>query len=467
MSREFEWHELIDRHLHGELNEAEKERLAEWLDSDVSARKAFVEQVQWDTQFSEVLREREGALRGPMAQQIADLLSAEQTATRQEHSSVRLLTKTLLAVAAAVVILLCVNGVFWILKGESEIARLTKLDGYVQWTGTGGQVERLLEEGQALTGGTLEIMAPDAWATLTFTDGSSVTLLGQSTLTIAEQAQKVLHLSQGHLAAQVKAQAPGKPLLIRTEAAELEVLGTHFNVTANAQQTKLVVNEGRVRLKQHADVQEVEVSASQQVVASIEAEQALAVTSTRTSINAWIANLARDVEHGEWMSVWHAARLEVGNAVRKGEISMEEAGEKYETLVANVSEDEGSVHARPKRDRNGNGVSYLVTLCASRGLPGPVALAEGGIFRIQGKVQSPTVITFGFSTLDMADVSAHRYWMRQPLDREGKFDLELPLTGFQSRTARPWGKQLVNLVCLTTDRRAALEISRVELLASE
>jgi hypothetical protein len=310
-------------------------------------------------------------------------------------------------------------------------------------------------------------MAPDAWATLTFTDGSSVTLLGQSTLTIAEQEQKVLRLSQGHLAAQVKAQAPGKPLLIHTDAADLEVLGTQFNVTADAQQTKLVVNEGRVRLKQHADVQEVEVSASQQVVASIEAEQALAVTSTKTSINAWIANLARDVEHGEWMSVWHTARLEVGNAVRKGEISMEEAGEKYESLVANVSEDEGSVHAKPKRDRNRNAVSYLVTLCASRGLPGPVVLAEGGMFRVQGKVQSPTTITFGFSTLDVAGVSAHRYWMRQPLDREGEFDLKLPLAGFQSLTAPPWGQQLVNWLCLTIDRSAELEITSVELLASE
>ncbi len=57
--------------------------------------------------------------------------------------------------------------------------------------------------------------------------------------------------------------------------------------------------------------------------------------------------------------------------------------------------------------------------------------------------------------------------MRRPLDREGEFDLELPLAGFQSRTAPPWGQQLVNLLCLTIDRSAALEITSVELLASE
>ena len=34
MSDASDWEELIDRHLHGELSEAEKERLAERLDSD-------------------------------------------------------------------------------------------------------------------------------------------------------------------------------------------------------------------------------------------------------------------------------------------------------------------------------------------------------------------------------------------------------------------------------------------------
>jgi hypothetical protein len=467
MSFENEWHELIDRHLHGELNEAEKERLAELLDSDSSARKAFVEQVQWDTRFSEVLRERDGSLRGPITKQIADLISVERTATKQKQTSMRILTKTLLAAAAVVLVWLCINGFFWILKGESEIARLTNLSGYVQWTGAGGQVEDLLKEGQSLTGGILETMAPDAWATLTFNDGSSVTILGPSKLTITEREQKVLRLSEGHLAAQVIPQPLGKPLLIHTDAADLEVLGTQFNVTADAQQTKLVVNQGRVRLKHHTDAQEIEVGTSQQVVASIEAEQALRVTPTQTSTNAWKADLARDVEHGEWISGWHAARLQVGNAVRKGEITREEARRKYEALVANVSEDEGSVQARPMRYRNRSGVSYLVTLSASRGLDGPVVLAEGGMFRVQGKLHSPTTVTFGFSTMDVAGVSAHRYWMRQPLDHEGEFDLELPLAGFQSRNAPPWGQQLVNWLCLSIDRSAALEITSVELLASE
>ena len=65
MSDAHDWQELIDRHLRGELSESEQERLAELLDSDAAARKDFVEQVQWDTRFAEVLRESRGSSREP------------------------------------------------------------------------------------------------------------------------------------------------------------------------------------------------------------------------------------------------------------------------------------------------------------------------------------------------------------------------------------------------------------------
>ena len=39
MNEENNWEELIDRHLRGELDEAEKEQLAELLDSDAAARR--------------------------------------------------------------------------------------------------------------------------------------------------------------------------------------------------------------------------------------------------------------------------------------------------------------------------------------------------------------------------------------------------------------------------------------------
>ena len=55
-SESYDWEELIDRHLRGELTDSEMERLAELLDSDAAARRDFVHQVDWDTRLAEVLR---------------------------------------------------------------------------------------------------------------------------------------------------------------------------------------------------------------------------------------------------------------------------------------------------------------------------------------------------------------------------------------------------------------------------
>ena len=51
-----DWQDLVDRHLFGELNDAEVGRLAELLDSDQKLRKSFVERAVSDTELAEVLR---------------------------------------------------------------------------------------------------------------------------------------------------------------------------------------------------------------------------------------------------------------------------------------------------------------------------------------------------------------------------------------------------------------------------
>ena len=87
--------ELIDRHLRGELDDSEKERLTELLDSDPSARKKFVEHAEWDTRFAEALREEhhDGGLPDILNRPIA------------ERSTIFRL-RTLLTLAATVIIAL-------------------------------------------------------------------------------------------------------------------------------------------------------------------------------------------------------------------------------------------------------------------------------------------------------------------------------------------------------------------------
>ena len=77
MNDKKQWEELIDRHLRGELNESEKERLTELLDSDVAARREFVEYAQWDTRFTETMRESQE----PIVEDHVGIVLADQGAT--------------------------------------------------------------------------------------------------------------------------------------------------------------------------------------------------------------------------------------------------------------------------------------------------------------------------------------------------------------------------------------------------
>ena len=144
---------------------------------------------------------------------------------------------------------------------EQPIAQITRLSGPLLWTGDGGQVNRNLQAGSKLFGGTIEGMAPDAWFELEFNDGSQVVIAGNSMLTISDLGQKELRLREGSFSANVVPQPAGKPMLVRTRSALFEVMGTRFSVDAELSSSTLTVNEGKVRATRLSDGSTVEVSA--------------------------------------------------------------------------------------------------------------------------------------------------------------------------------------------------------------
>jgi anti-sigma factor RsiW len=120
MNDKHEWEELVDRHLRGELSESEKERLAELLDSDPEARKAFVEYAQWDTRFAETMREDGDSLRKP------DVLLAERMTAIRERLPRTTLLRVLLAVAALVIVTLAAGLFYQQSSADRRIAEIKK-----------------------------------------------------------------------------------------------------------------------------------------------------------------------------------------------------------------------------------------------------------------------------------------------------------------------------------------------------
>ena len=225
MNDKNDWEELIDRHLRGELEESEKERLAELLDSNAAARQEFVEQVQGDTEFAEALRESSQSSRA------ADILTAERTKTNGQWASKPTFLRLMLAAAAVVIVALSAGLIYQLADPEGEIpetnnivthqrvsdvsiARITGLSGSLIWTGDRGQIVRDVKVGTELAGGTIEGMAPDSWFELQFNDGSTVMISGTSMLTFADLGQKELRLREGIFSANVVPQPKGKPMLM-------------------------------------------------------------------------------------------------------------------------------------------------------------------------------------------------------------------------------------------------------------
>ena len=54
---------------------------------------------------------------------------------------------------------------------EATLIRLNELSGQVTWIGNGGQIKSSLKPGDCLSGGTMELGAPDAHVSFTYEDG--------------------------------------------------------------------------------------------------------------------------------------------------------------------------------------------------------------------------------------------------------------------------------------------------------
>ncbi|MFZ9091371.1 MAG: FecR domain-containing protein [Planctomycetaceae bacterium] len=174
----------------------------------------------------------------------------------------------------AVPILLLVFLAFALIPGtdlffssETEvIGTIAGSGGSLVWTAGNGQLVDLPGQGGGVTGGTIEGLSPDAWFCLEFRDGSRVTVSGISVLTVSDEGQKRLRLREGRISVSATQQPDKRPMLVWTRSAELQVLGTQFDVISDANQTSLSVSEGQVRLRRRSDRQELVVPAMHRVV---------------------------------------------------------------------------------------------------------------------------------------------------------------------------------------------------------
>jgi ferric-dicitrate binding protein FerR (iron transport regulator) len=376
MNEKNDWEELIDRHLRGELEESEKERLTELLDTNAAARQEFVEQVQWDTEFAEAVRESSHSPRD------ADILAAERAKTGGQWASKPTFLRLMLAAAAVVIVALSAGLIYQLAYPEGgtpetsniatqrrvsdvSIARITGLSGSLIWTGDRGQIVRDVKVGTELAGGTIEGMAPDSWFELQFNDGSTVMISGTSMLTFADLGQKELRLREGIFSANVVPQPKGRPMLIHTPSTLLEVLGTQFDVEASMASTMLNVTEGKVRVRRLSDGREVDVPAKHRVIA--EGGGDLTPQRVPESVTHWKSQLhLRPGCYGKWLPA----------------TEQRAAAQKAIPLVP--------------RENPGTTL-YLLGIPVSRSDGPPVVVRSDSRFVVRGRLNKPAKVHFGIA----------------------------------------------------------------------
>jgi hypothetical protein len=269
---------LIAAWLDGRINEAESESLQQELRDSVEARATFDTFAQLDA----VLREAADT------ESVGAILRTSGSSVSIPKPSTSYLVRASLAIAAVIIVVFTATYYFQHVKTDRKIARIKGLNGTLTWIGDGGQFvqgsgssqtetrwSNVLSEGAELPGGTIEGMAPDSWFELEFHDGSTSMISGDSILTFSDRGQKELRLKQGRFSADVRPQPAGKPMLIHTPVAVLEVIGTQFDVEAGPESTILYVREGKVQVRRVGDGRTVDVPANHRVVATADSDMSL------------------------------------------------------------------------------------------------------------------------------------------------------------------------------------------------
>jgi ferric-dicitrate binding protein FerR (iron transport regulator) len=440
MSEPHEWQDLIDRHLRGELNEAEQERLAELLDSDPALRHDFVQQAEWDTRMAEVLRESSASIDTDVLATLPSEVDAGLARTRAPSATVTRI------VAAFVALSLLTFSIAFVLRPDAErdVATITGASGSLLWTMDGGRVLRDLHVGTRLPGGTVEGLAPDSWVQLEFADGSTFAIYGNSMLTFSNIDQKELYLKEGNVSCNVLPQPRDKPMLVHTRSAMLEVKGTQFEVETDVSATMLNVNRGQVRVKRLSDGNTMDVPARHRVVAAADREMALAPMPN--SVDRWISQLELGPEGtmGKWFP-----RTDTADARLK---------------------------AVPYITKQGTMI-YAAAVAVSHGDRPPVILQPTSRLRVRGRLNTPHNMYCGVTVRHASGDFAGNFQIIRPAaeftaagDFQVVFDLDqfhldpslarmkdrLPTAPFRLVVESTW--------CHTLGNQAGLELFEVEML---
>ena len=370
-----------------------------------------------------------------------------------------------LASVVAAVVLILFRVPSWLLDGAGDFARVVQVEGVVRWTDQSG-IMRSVSQGQAFDGGTLETQSMDAWVELVCKDGTRLTFSGPSLVTMSDRGQKILHMRYGRFSANVRPQPKQAPMLVYTPAASLRVVGTRFDVDAQEEDTRLVVNQGEVQFKRNIDGQEVGVTAAEEIFASMDRTSVLEPRERRDAERVWTSNLYTDVVRGKWMTKNAKLGRRLKELVRVGQMSETDAIKEYKAKVS-LDDSDGSVWALP------TALGLLVHLRVDS-LDTRVRISPESRLNVCGRFYGEGPIEVGLTVYNVEGGFAGKIYKEIDVDEfqsdDGNFEVSLSVADLVGESKVPdfnGHLELRDCWCSASDFDSKLEINSVELLRGE
>ena len=243
---------LVLRYFDGDVNATELTQLNERLRTDDSCRQRFMEFCTRGMLVREIFDpERQASLRRETA---SPRMQERQTTNRKWRRLGGL------ALAASLLAGVMIGWWFFNTPESHTIGSLQGVSGDVRILAVGGEV-RSAENGSLIkSGDTVRASGERDQAVFNFADGTKITLIGDTSVTLSDGGQKSVVVHQGNLAVLAKPQPRELPLVLATPTARIQVVGTQFLLETRRDHTDLSVIEGRVRVTRVDDNQSVEVT---------------------------------------------------------------------------------------------------------------------------------------------------------------------------------------------------------------
>ncbi len=316
---------LINASIDGDLSEQDEELLRSLLRNDQAMRRRYLEFMQLHAELNWDHGARAG-LPTRLDTGLCSNTSLDVSPLLPQQRSHWLAPGLMVAVASIGLLFALLQ--FYV-NGTSDLKSSAKILGTIEMTlgtvsflsddgsagGRTGEVFDNLDRGTNLPAGNLLVEGESSIAQWRFLDGTIITVTGDADLSFTDEPQKLIRVSRGTLTAEVKPQPIEQPLIIETATARVEVIGTVFTLAAGPEQTRVNVDEGRVRIKRLVDGDSIEVSGDHTCVASLDSRTRLSPESPNKSAIGWLHQFNQPPPES-WKGEWMAAEGDLPPRVR-------------------------------------------------------------------------------------------------------------------------------------------------------